>query len=644
MIATENADVPSMTTPPSSPTEEEVYPTVKFFELSEALGSTLQNKQMRFLHALWEAERQRARPGLAGLPPLESLAPEAHPWLAGDMIVVHPSVGGFHYDYYGVRIASKAGFDMTGRNTKDFTGDLSRFFAAKYRQSEETLECLYTMHHAQASQAVISWERLLLPVRAGAHPAIVCYNVPLQQKNSIYEAILESSLDGIVVIESSLTPDRRESVFRIVAINGAAERIFGVTNELAAGQAVEEVLPLEYLRLDDKLDRILETGDPYQRDVSISTTVGQCFYRMSVVRADLNIVITLADITALRQSESALQFQANELAQANEFLEQQSHKLADLAAKAERDRALALENSRLVSELFESLPMPVTYLGIDGVIEACNDRYAAILGRSRPEVVGQNFRAVFPTEVLPLIRRMNREILDSPNGRQTYELKIDTPEGGKRSFVVHRALVRDADENPIGIASALVDFTEEYELRSELERLATTDVLTGLYNRRFFTRRGREEVDRARRHGMPLSVVLCDIDRFKQVNDTLGHDGGDLVLKRFGSLMRDELRKAGDLMARYGGEEFIMLLPQTDLSGATVLADRLRRIFEADRIEIAGAAHGFTASFGVAELGASGAGDLDALVKSADEALYAAKAGGRNRVEVYDPTAAAVPE
>ncbi|MCR9256766.1 MAG: diguanylate cyclase [Alphaproteobacteria bacterium] len=605
---------------------------VKFFEVSDELGGALRNMQMKYLYDLWETHRDAGKPNTSGLPELSLFSPEAHPWLAGDLIVVRPEKGGFHYDHYGGRIASKAGFDMTSRNTRDFPGHLSRFFAEKYRQCLESRACLYTMHHAQASQAVISWERLLLPVRDGDEPVIVCYNVPLHQKNSIYEAILESSLDGIVVIESSLPGHDGETVFRVVAINHAAEQIFGVSHDHAVGNEVEQVLPLEYIGLEEGFGALMETGEPIRKDVAIATNAGQSFFRVTAVRADSNIVLTFSDITALRQSESALQFQANELVQANEFLEEQGRKLANLAEQAERDRALAIQNSRLISELFDSLPMPVTYLDIKGVVQACNDRYAAIFNRQRNQVIGHHFSDIVESDVVQLIEEMNAEILRAPSGRQTYEVKLRDGEGAARNYVVQRALIRGEDGQAVGIASALVDFTEEYELRSELERLATTDVLTGLFNRRVFTRRGREEMDRAQRHGQPLAVILFDIDRFKKVNDTLGHDGGDLVLQRISNLMRDELRKAGDLMARYGGEEFIVLLPQTDLEGAGILAERLRVVFEAEPVAIGGREYHFTSSFGVAEREANGVGDLDALVKAADEALYTAKRTGRNRV------------
>ncbi len=168
-----------------------------------------------------------------------------------------------------------------------------------------------------------------------------------------------------------------------------------------------------------------------------------------------------------------------------------------------------------------------------------------------------------------------------------------------------------------------------------LFRLATTDSLTGLPNRRsFFEALGRE-ISRSRRHGNPLTLILCDIDHFKEVNDTYGHDAGDRVLRQFGQRLRQTLRTE-DLPARYGGEEFGVLLPETDLPEAVQIAERLRALVEEAPFSGGGEREGFppihlTASFGVARF----EGERDhrgALFSRADFLLYQAKGKGRNTV------------
>ncbi|TXF11896.1 GGDEF domain-containing protein [Pelomicrobium methylotrophicum] len=168
-----------------------------------------------------------------------------------------------------------------------------------------------------------------------------------------------------------------------------------------------------------------------------------------------------------------------------------------------------------------------------------------------------------------------------------------------------------------------------------LEQEAITDPLTGLYNRRHLARRLEKEFARARRYGMPLSVLLLDIDHFKCVNDTYGHQVGDQVLNHVARLTLQAIRET-DLAARYGGEEFVIIAPNTEASSAAALAERLRRHVETHPLVLHGGYSGrqeirVTVSIGVAGLGRD-TSDSQHLLQEADEALYRAKQQGRNRV------------
>jgi len=167
-------------------------------------------------------------------------------------------------------------------------------------------------------------------------------------------------------------------------------------------------------------------------------------------------------------------------------------------------------------------------------------------------------------------------------------------------------------------------------LTQALERAATRDSLTGLANRMETVRLVDEELRRALRHGHATSLLLLDLDHFKQVNDRLGHPGGDLVLQRAAAVLRNSVR-AHDRVGRMGGEEFLVLLPQTDANAARALAERLRL-----RLAEALGTHGkVTCSIGLVTAGPAQAGSgFDPLYLQADQALYRAKAGGRNRCEV----------
>jgi diguanylate cyclase (GGDEF)-like protein len=169
-----------------------------------------------------------------------------------------------------------------------------------------------------------------------------------------------------------------------------------------------------------------------------------------------------------------------------------------------------------------------------------------------------------------------------------------------------------------------------------IEKLAMTDPLTGAYNRRTLFDLGQKEIERALRRGSAVSVVIFDLDHFKLINDTHGHMVGDAVLARFVDVARGCLRR-GDLLTRYGGEEFCVLLPHEPAVSPEAVAERIRAAVEASPFDVDGRTLRITASAGVATSHAETAATLSSLVRSADEALYAAKRDGRNRVVVATP-------
>ena len=172
---------------------------------------------------------------------------------------------------------------------------------------------------------------------------------------------------------------------------------------------------------------------------------------------------------------------------------------------------------------------------------------------------------------------------------------------------------------------------ENKKVREELERRAYHDYLTGLANRRHFFERAEEEIARRSRHGGALSVLMFDIDHFKQINDFYGHSTGDLVLKKVAQITLETLREI-DLVGRIGGEEFAVLLSQTGLDEAVRVAERLRISIEKSEIVLnEGLPPHFSVSFGVTEAGARNI-NIDTLLNRADKALYEAKESGRNRV------------
>lgn len=171
------------------------------------------------------------------------------------------------------------------------------------------------------------------------------------------------------------------------------------------------------------------------------------------------------------------------------------------------------------------------------------------------------------------------------------------------------------------------------EAMALLEKLATTDTLTGLKNRRTFEEFLDQEIDLAQRTWMPISLIIVDADHFKNINDTFGHPVGDRYLQQLAEILQANVRK-GDLAARYGGEEFVLVLPSTNASGAMVIAEKLRAAVEAAVWQ----ERPLTASLGVATLSET-VTDKAQLLKLADQALYISKQNGRNRATHADDLA-----
>lgn len=187
----------------------------------------------------------------------------------------------------------------------------------------------------------------------------------------------------------------------------------------------------------------------------------------------------------------------------------------------------------------------------------------------------------------------------------------------------------------------IVQLSEEIKERQRaedgLKQLARTDPLTGLFNRRHFFEIAGHEFAKAIRHQRPLSAIIFDVDLFKDINDTFGHVIGDQVLVHIGTLLSNNVRKT-DIAARYGGEEFILLLPETDSTGAKNLAEQLRTLLECSPVQVRNERILFTVSIGASGKDADQPMEtFDQLILQADEALYSAKRSGRNQVVFYQP-------
>jgi len=200
----------------------------------------------------------------------------------------------------------------------------------------------------------------------------------------------------------------------------------------------------------------------------------------------------------------------------------------------------------------------------------------------------------------------------------------------KKPFTADELRFLEAVSNQTALA------LERAKLIAFLENLSITDALTGIANRRHFEWRLSEEIERARRYKYPLSMLMLDLDHFKQVNDSYGHQIGDIVLQQVAQRLRRILRRT-DFLARYGGEEFIALAPQTPADRALILAERLRQVIAESPIPVADNLQiHITISIGVAVFPDHAQNESE-LIGAADAALYKAKQTGRNRVCMFEP-------
>ncbi|MEI8167119.1 MAG: sensor domain-containing diguanylate cyclase, partial [Chloroflexales bacterium] len=210
------------------------------------------------------------------------------------------------------------------------------------------------------------------------------------------------------------------------------------------------------------------------------------------------------------------------------------------------------------------------------------------------------------------------------------ELQLCCRDGSRIDVSLNVSAVRDASGKIVQSRSSWRDITERKRLEHQLHQLAATDGLTGITNRRRFMEVAAGEIKRAARLKHPLALALVDLDHFKQINDTYGHAIGDEALKALTCICRRTIREI-DVQARFGGDEFVVLFPETTLDAAHAIMERVRLAVSAQSVDVNSRQVALTISVGIASL-ASASTSLDALIEHADQALYQAKAAGRNRV------------
>ncbi|MCC7043117.1 MAG: diguanylate cyclase [Acidobacteria bacterium] len=258
-----------------------------------------------------------------------------------------------------------------------------------------------------------------------------------------------------------------------------------------------------------------------------------------------------------------------------------------------------------------------------------------VFGIDRPLTVGRGEDADVRVEDAGMSRRHARVVIDD-GSVAVEDLQSTNGTWVNGSRVNGRRLLADGDKLQFGTSTVLrFEYQDEtdHAFQRQMFESASRDGLTGALNKRYFLERLDADVAHAKRYHQHLSLLLFDIDHFKQVNDTYGHPAGDRILRGVASVVAPALRRE-DVFARYGGEEFAVLARSAELPMAIELAQRLRHVVEAASFETDRGPLRVTISVGVASLAQVTERTAAALLAAADEALYRAKAAGRNRVEV----------
>ncbi|MCB9480353.1 MAG: diguanylate cyclase [Desulfobacteraceae bacterium] len=275
--------------------------------------------------------------------------------------------------------------------------------------------------------------------------------------------------------------------------------------------------------------------------------------------------------------------------------------------------------------IFDEMNDAILVINPDSQLIDFNKRCSTLFKEINDKAIGKSVEQLFVSQP---------EIIDAINNFPVtgMEIALET-ESGKLFFKLSLNPMKIKNKTHACTIITFHNITEQRMLMQKLEKLAAIDPLTGVFNRRQFEIQAEIEMKRSIRMNTPLSVLMFDIDHFKKVNDTWGHQCGDQVLKEFAATIADNIRDV-DQIGRFGGEEFIVIMPEANRKVAAAVSERLRQAIEKMVLNLGGNITGITVSIGISGRWNNENISIDSLIKYADKALYAAKQNGRNRIEI----------
>lgn len=443
----------------------------------------------------------------------------------------------------------------------------------------------------------------------------------------VYRKIIDSTDDMIIVYEA-------ESGL-IKLFNHAVIKKLGYSQEELKNLTIFDIVQLDPQQLRHNIDRVVRNGEVIRGRRFYKSIYGEPMpVEIVATKVELNhvphILVVARDISELLKLEEELRKKSERVELLHDFL-------LNLNRSASEGEAYNLLSHILLKFLdidtvavYKVNPSPNKV--VDALIYG-NPNYVKCLEKGEEPIACKVFQSPEPFVV------KDRLSYSCPLQRSEYGSYMCIPVVSAGRVIALVSLISEKekffDKEKVefirDIFNAFSHFLSNLRLIEINRELSITDPLTGLYNRRFILEFLQKEIERAKRKASPLSVVLADLDHFKEINDTYGHQVGDLCLKTFAEVLKSNVRQS-DVVGRWGGEEFILILPDTGRSQAVEIAERIRRALKGKVVytEDARPVH-FTSSFGISVYPEDGE-DLDTLIKVADDKLYLAKKEGRDMV------------
>lgn len=467
----------------------------------------------------------------------------------------------------------------------------------------------------------------------------------LRESNETLRTIADAASDAIVMINNA---------GNISFWNPAAEKIFGYKAYEAIGREMHALLlPQRYCESYQRgFGRFQGTG----QGPSVGRTIELTAKRKDGAEFPVEISLSalplkgkwyavgiLRDITERKKAEEELKAHRERLEHLVAERTDELHAANELLLKEILDRARTEEelyrSESFLNTIFESFHEPFNIVGRDYKIIKFNAAFMHMRDKRATDIYGKKCYSVLHNRDRICKNCLVEKTFQS-KGPYAKEKVLKLSNGSRAWVEIYTYPILDHRGNVSYVITYTRDITdrkkeeeEKKELISNLNHLSTTDSLTGILNRRALNDMLNHEIERATRYNSDLSLMLCDVDRFKNINDTHGHMAGDRALQAVTAALKASLRKS-DILGRYGGDEFMIILPETTLAGAHNLAEKIRSAVEELELEITGGDRvKLSLSIGITRCSTS-IDNIDTIVGLADTALYASKQTGRNKVSV----------